>query len=46
MHPLGKDYITVTVINLLVESSESFKASPSWTKELLRISKVYFVDTL
>ena len=36
MHPWGKDYISVTVINLLVESSESFKASPSWAKERLR----------
>lgn len=46
MHPWGKDYISVTVINLLVESSESFKASSSWAKERLRISKVYFIDTL
>lgn len=45
MHPWGKDYISVTVINLLVESSESLKASPSWAKQRLRISKVYFLDT-
>ena len=45
MHPWGKDYISVTVINLLVESSESLKASPSWAKQHLRISKVYFLDT-
>lgn len=36
MHPWDKDYISVTVINLLVESSKSFKASPSWAKERLR----------